>query len=574
MMPGPVRFTVGLSLVLVAAVSLGQVCCTISRPLGQSEVWTARPKPAAKSAAASPDAATPAGPAAVAAASRPEAPPPPATSETGEPKSSAPASSAPAATGVLEVSVQSAILLALENDEDLVVQKLRPEIRRAAELEALAPFDPVLYGTVGWERRNGEMLRGAGTQNHFITETWVERVGVREFFPTGTEISFDALTRLSDKALTRQLVESRLGLTVTQALLRGFGPEVNLAAIREAKLDTLASEYDLRGSALGLVADVERAYWDHVRFVQEVEVLRQTVGLAEAFVKNLEERIKLQTAPQMDLAAAQAELALRRQDQIDAESSRDKSLVRLRRLLSLPGADAWTREMRLVDKPVVQDVELDGVESHVQLAMRMRPEINAAKLGIQRGDLEVVKTRNGLLPKLDFFLTVGKSGYADSFGNAWKNIGGDEHDVLVGVSADYPAGNHLARGRYQRAVLTRRVAQEAVKNLETIVQEDVRIAFLEVKRAREQVTASAITRKLDEEKLRVEMEKLQMGRVTPFQVARAHRDLTKSRLAEVQAAVDYQKALAHLYWAEGSLLERRGVSAPGRDPPKAQTASR
>ena len=551
-MPRPVRVTVGFSLVLAAAVLLGQVSCTISRPLGQSDVWTARPKPAAK----------------------PEAAPHPATAETRKPEPSSPVPSASAATGVLEVSVQSAILLALENDEDLVVQKLRPEIRRAAELEALAPFDPVLFGRVGWERQNGEMVRGTGIQNSFITDTWVERVGVREFFPTGTEISFDALTRISDQSLTRQLVESRLGLTVTQALLRGFGPEVNLAAIREARLDTLASEYDLRGSALGLVADVERAYWDHVRFVQEVEVLRQTVALAEAFVKNIEERIKLQTAPQMDLAAAQAELALRRQDQIEAESSRDKSLVRLRRLLSLPGADAWTREMRLVDKPVVADVELDGVESHVQLAMRMRPEINAVKLGIQRGDLEVVKTRNGLLPKLDFFLTVGKSGYAESFGNAWRNVGGDEHDVMVGVSADYPAGNHLARGRYQRAVLTRRVAQEAVKNLETIVQEDVRIAFLEVKRAREQVTASAITRKLDEDKFRVEMEKLRLGQVTPFQVARAERDLTKSRLAEVQAAVDYQKALAHLYWAEGSLLERRGVSAPGRDPPKAQTASR
>jgi outer membrane protein TolC len=70
------------------------------------------------------------------------------------------------------------------------------------------------------------------------------------------------------------------------------------------------------------------------------------------------------------------------------------------------------------------------------------------------------------------------------------------------------------------------------------------------------------------------MEKLRMCQVTPFQVARAERDLTKSRLAEVQAAVDYQKALARLYWAEGSLLERRGVTAPGRDPPKAQTASR
>jgi outer membrane protein len=29
--------------------------------------------------------------------------------------------------------------------------------------------------------------------------------------------------------------------------------------------------------------------------------------------------------------------------------------------------------------------------------------------------LETVVTRNGLLPRLDFFITLGKTGYADSF---------------------------------------------------------------------------------------------------------------------------------------------------------------
>jgi len=457
--------------------------------------------------------------------------------------------------------------MALENDGELVIQRLRPQIRRTFEQEARGRFDPVFFGQVGWDRESGEALRGVGTRYSFITDSWVERAGVREFFSTGTEISLEATTRLADRAATRQLVESRLGLTVTQALLHGFGPEVNLASIRQAKLDTLRCEYEVRGFALALVADVEQVYWDHILHAQEVEVLQQSIAMAEALVGNIKERVKAGTSPTMDLTAAQAEAALRRQDLVDAESDRAKSLVRLRRMLNPPGEDPWNRDLRLLDKPVVQDGPVDDVESHVQLAMRMRPEINAAKLGVARGDLEIVKTKNGLLPRLDLFLTIGKSGYAESFGNAWQNIGGDGHDLLVGVSAEYPAGNHAARGRYQRAVLTRRAADEAVKNLEQIVQEDVRTAYLEVKRAREQMTAAATTWKLDDDKLRVEMEKFQLGRGTPFLVARAQRDLVKSRLAEVQAAVDYQKALVDLYRFEGSLLERRGVSAPGRDPP-------
>ena len=39
-----------------------------------------------------------------------------------------------------------------------------------------------------------------------------------------------------------------------------------------------------------------------------------------------------------------------------------------------------------------------------------------------------------------------------------------------------------------------------------------------------------------------------------------------SRIVEVRTLVDYLKALTDLYRQDGSLLERRGISAPGREP--------
>jgi outer membrane protein TolC len=49
-------------------------------------------------------------------------------------------------------------------------------------------------------------------------------------------------------------------------------------------------------------------------------------------------------------------------------------------------------------------------------------------------------------------------------------------------------------------------------------------------------------------------------------VAQAQRDLLVSRIAEVRALANYLKALIDLYRQDGSLLERRGISAPGRKP--------
>jgi outer membrane protein TolC len=55
-----------------------------------------------------------------------------------------------------------------------------------------------------------------------------------------------------------------------------------------------------------------------------------------------------------------------------------------------------------------------------------------------------------------------------------------------------------------------------------------------------------------------------VGKSTSLLVAQAQRDLVSSQIAEVEAVVNCLKALVDLYRLEGSLLERRGVIAPGR----------
>ena len=52
---------------------------------------------------------------------------------------------------------------------------------------------------------------------------------------------------------------------------------------------------------------------------------------------------------------------------------------------------------------------------------------------------------------------------------------------------------------------------------------------------------------LQEQQLQTETEKLRLGQSTPLLVAQAQRDLTLSQLAEVQALVNYLKALVEIY---------------------------
>ncbi|NIS59484.1 MAG: TolC family protein [Proteobacteria bacterium] len=473
----------------------------------------------------------------------------------------------PLPEGPIDVTIENAILLALENNRSLRVERINPSIQQTFEEEERAVFDPGISGGLFGSRERSE-TRSATTGEFSDTtsnETAVD-LGISQFFSTGTEVGVDLSTERAWSDREREVHATRAGLTVTQALLRGIGPEANLANLRQAQLDTLASQYELRGFAESLVALVEETSWDYILAERQIEIVTVSLELAEQQLRETEERIKIGTVAEIERAAAQAEIALRRVNLINARNALATTRLRLLRLLNPPGPKLWDREIILRDRPVVPEVIMDEVESHVDVALRMRPDLNQARLEVQRGDLEIIKTKNGLLPVLDLFITLGKTGYADSFGDSVTDIDGKGYDISGGIGLAYPLRNREAKASHRRAILDRTQAVEAVDNLAQLVQVDVRAAYIEVQRAKEQVAATTASRKLEEEKLRAETEKFRVGRSTTLLVAGAQRDLVISQIAEVRAVADYLKALVNLYRLEGSLLERRGISAPGREP--------
>ena len=135
-------------------------------------------------------------------------------------------------------------------------------------------------------------------------------------------------------------------------------------------------------------------------------------------------------------------------------------------------------------------------------------------------------------------------------------------DASIGASFDYALGSRAPRAVHRRALLSREQSAEALRNLEQLAQVDVRTGYVEVVRAREQIVANAVASRAKAEVLRSEQEKFRVGKSTALSVAQANRDLLLSRLGEVQAVVALHKALITLYRRDGSLLQRRGISAP------------
>ena len=452
--------------------------------------------------------------------------------------------------------------MALENNPSLRVQRLNPDLVRTREDAARSAFDPALSGGISRRRQEApeRILKSGSTSDAPATvDHTAADASLSATLPTGTRVELGGQTGIDHPGNNSTV--SRAGLDVIQPLLNGFGTGPNLVTLRQARLDTRISVHELRAFILDFVAGVEKAAWDNVLAQSQLEVYRESLRLAEQQLTETRERIRVGKLAQLEEVGAEAEVALRREGLIDAESLRATTGLRLMRLLS-PPPDPWQATLCIVDEPVPPSQGLEAVAGFVATALAQRPDVNQARLAMERGDLELVRTRNGLLPRLDLFVTLGRSGYAASFQDSTQGEDGSGYDTLVGVRLDYPLINRNARAAHRRATLDRLQAEMALTNLCQLAQEDVRSAWVEAERTRAQVAATRATQALQQRKLEAETTKFREGKSTSLLVAQAERDFLTSRLDVIRANVAAITARTELYRRDGTLLARRGLAVP------------
>jgi outer membrane protein len=456
-----------------------------------------------------------------------------------------PAAEKPMVPDTLRIGLQEAILMGLENNPTVMIQRLEPEMMRTAVKENSAAFDPVLDVTA--EKSESKSQRRLGAQRtpfNLQDNRFDMGAQISEFLPTGTTISVTAGMTGSVSNLYTDQYTGSAGLNVTQSLLKGFGFCANLAGYRQARLDLEISRSELKGIAESVTADIEKAYWDLYLTRQETGIQQKSLALAEQQLAESLERVAVGKLPELELAAVHAEVAARHGLLIDA-------LIET----------FWETIPAPADRPFMPADTLDEITIHEQIGIKLRPDLEQARLQLKKGELEVAHTRNGLLPQLDVFLSLGRTTYSEVFREAYPDLKSPFYQANAGVTFSFPVPDREASAQWQRARYSRDQQRLAVLNMEKLVQWDIRSAYVEVLRARQQIEATHVTREMQEKKLAAELEKFRVGKSTNYLVLQAQRDFTASQLDEARAMVAYLNALVDLYVSEGSLLERRGVES-------------
>ncbi|MCC5846528.1 MAG: TolC family protein [Verrucomicrobia bacterium] len=459
-----------------------------------------------------------------------------------------------------ELSLEDAVLLALSNNPDLEVQRFEPLVAGTFLAREQARYSPEIYGEISHrESRSSETARATGEQFDAEVEQTRLSAGVRREFATGTEAELSASHGADSSNRSPDQEEARLSLSLTQSLLRGRGREVNLIGIRRAELGLEISEEELRGFTEALVAEVETAYWRFWLANETIAITEQALEVAEQQLSDIQQRIEVGQLARNEDAPARAEVARRRQALIDARAELFRARMSLGTLIS-PELDPDAAPRMAATLPELPEPEGNVTpDNRIELALGYRPDLREARLRLEQRTLDTQLSRNGLLPRLDFFMDLAKTGFGPKTGDAWSDLSEDNYDVQAGLRFSRSLGERVENARDAETRFREDQAHAAVLNLERLIRTGIHLALNELDRAEQQVAASAETRRLQELTVASEVERFDVGAVTALQVAQAQRDLLNAMIEEQNAKVNARIALLELYRAEGSLLDRRGI---------------
>lgn len=372
---------------------------------------------------------------------------------------------------------------------------------------------------------------------------------------------------------------SVLNAQVTQPLLQNLGANPERRQIVVSQNGERRAGHEFEQSVLDVLRDVENAYWDLAFAIRSHEVAQQSLDLARDLLRNNQVQVEVGTMAPIDVLQAEAEVAAREEALIIAEEQIRVTEDVLKALIRDPdSSDFWGGAIVPADAPIVEDYPVE-LEDAIRIALQRRPELRSQRVQVDTNQYEVRFFRNQTLPQVDLVGLVQLTGVGGTeirregfFGPATETIPGGYGDALdqlagrdfrdwrLGITVSYPIGPHSARASHAQAQIDLNRQREAVRQQEIAIAQEVRRTVRQVQTNRRRIEASRVGRELEEERLDAEQKKFEVGMTTSYFIVQAQRDLAQARANELQAIVDYNKAIVALERAQGTLAERAQVT--------------
>ena len=481
---------------------------------------------------------------------------------------------------IKSLTLDEVIQQVLKNNLDLQIEKAAPEIALAQWDKSKAIFIPILSldfsrgstSTPSSTVFNGADILQADSGDLGLTLSQKIMIG------GSVNITLDNSRNSSNSRFSsiNPRYNSQLTFSLSQPLLKGFGTTATKWNIYIAHNSQKKSLFALKQQVIDQIYSAEQAYWNLVYSHQNLAVMEKSLQLAKDLLKQNEIQVRVGVSAPMDILTAQAEVAARESDVLQASSQIQTYEENLRLILNL---SQMPEAIVPGDKPQFSPVKAD-FNDFLQTALEKRPDIEQVRLDLASKNIEVRYYRNQMLPDLQLtatYYTTGLSGtpqnvtniltggstsssvvgnLSDSLRDALKNL---YKNYSIGLQLNVPIINTSAKADLTQARLGLAQSLLTLKKTESTIYSEVKQIIMDLETTAKIVEANRISRELADQKLAAEQKKLSVGLSTNYLVLQYQRDFANAQIAELKSLIDYSLALSRVNKVLGTTLEKHGI---------------
>ena len=471
-----------------------------------------------------------------------------------------------------QISLEQAIAAGVRHNLAVEAARLAPAISNAQVVEAQAAFDWIFFASGEWstvDRENQVPLVGGipvgapGTRS----DARGFETGLRRRLTSNGAFAVTAGQTRSDLLSEGTILDPDPAQTtfvqfdLTQPLLRNLGSDIALAEVRFAENQARADVHRLHATLINTVTAVERAYWDLYGAMRVLQIQSNLLERGVATRDHLENRGYDTTSSQV--ADARATVENRRANILRAASSLRQRSDELKRLINDPRLSVGSEYVLLpIDDPVDEPIRYSLPDS-LMTAFGSRPEVHLALLTIDDASIRQRLADNARLPLLDLGFQARYQGLDGSTSDAWEDVADTDYaNYVVRLNFEQAIGNRAAEASYRRAQLERVASTVDYRQSLQDITLDIKSALRTVLTNYRLIEQARSTRLAAAESLRTHRAREQLDGLTPSNLDlrfRRQEALAIAEAEEVQALLEYNRAIASLYAAMGTALERNGI---------------
>lgn len=527
----------------------------------------------------------------------------------------------PARIGILgdaKITLSEVIQRVLANDPDIAVSRIVKEEAVLNLRGARGVFDPRL-GFTGHDSRvitpATSSLSGATngklTQKELLADPSLS--GATPVFGGTYKLDFSSARQQTDSTFNtvNPQYPVSLALNLTQPLWRGLMYDDNRHRIEVAKKNVELSEEQFRQKTIERITLAVQSYRELEFAYRNFAVQTEGVRLAERQDAGNRRQVEQGLLAPVDVVQTQTQIATFRQNLFAAQSALTAAENALK-VLMLPDRSDLMWGMALIpDGPPEPRDPAPPLEQAVKQALAARPELKEAALSIEVNRLDSKLAHDQTKPQVDAYAMLSANGIAGQvippsganpfaaafsplinqinalsaqsgipplgpiafgsggvpplfvggYGQALSALGtGHFTTAVVGVNVSLPLRNRTATAAAAVDAAEERRLRTQRRQMEMLVEQDVRNALQAVASAEERLHAATDATRYSDDQYQSEQRQFQAGASTVFLVLQRQTGLIAARTQQARAEADLGEARANLDRALGRTIEKQNVS--------------